>query len=190
MKRHFILQLVASLFLLSFYSCQTSVPAANNNTTDSTQAGTTTIYVVRHAEKDTSDSKNQDPNLSEAGRKRANALRDLYDQEAIAAFYATKYVRTSQTLQPLAAVKKMEIRTYEGHDFEGLKQQIMQNHKGKTVFVAGHSNTVLSIIKAFGATPPREEIRDEEYSYIFTIKVSPENTATVEEDTFEAVANQ
>ena len=43
-------------------SCRTDAP------------GITTIYIVRHAEKDVSDPKNQDPELSVEGRERAEAL--------------------------------------------------------------------------------------------------------------------
>ena len=38
------------------------------------QAQKTTIWVVRHAEKDTSDPKDKDPDLSPEGKERAEAL--------------------------------------------------------------------------------------------------------------------
>ncbi|HQS07084.1 MAG TPA: phosphoglycerate mutase family protein, partial [Daejeonella sp.] len=66
-------------------SCRTDAPAI------------TTIYIVRHAEKDVSDPKNQDPELSSEGMERAEALADKLKEIKLDAAFATKYKRTSQT---------------------------------------------------------------------------------------------
>jgi len=74
--------------ILSFGSnSEESIPKLSNDSI-------TTFYLIRHAEKDRSDSKNSDPVLTEKGLKRAEnwakALKDI-DFDAI---YSTNYKRT------------------------------------------------------------------------------------------------
>ena len=44
----------------------------------------------------------------------------------------------------------------------------------------GHSNTVLSLIDDFGGIPPLDEVQDNEYDYLFTVRVVPGTQPTVE----------
>ncbi|MDX5437049.1 MAG: histidine phosphatase family protein, partial [Pontibacter sp.] len=112
------------------------------------------VYLVRHAEKDISDPNNQDPDLTPEGQARAQALQTLLQGQQVDALYATKYIRTKNTLKPLAEAYGLEVYQYEAHDFIGLKETILQKNAGQTVAVAGHSNTLLPIIEAFGAKRP------------------------------------
>ena len=66
-----------------------------------------TIFLVRHAERadttpGTSPTMAADPDLSEAGRARAESLATALKDAKITAIYATKYKRTQQTAAPLA----------------------------------------------------------------------------------------
>jgi broad specificity phosphatase PhoE len=70
---------------------------------------TTTYYVVRHAEKETSNTMASDVPLSEAGRQRAIALKELLQNESIQHIYSTDFLRTRQTAQPLADAKNISI---------------------------------------------------------------------------------
>jgi 2,3-bisphosphoglycerate-dependent phosphoglycerate mutase len=140
----------------------------------------TTIYLVRHAEKATSDPSNEDPDLTPTGMARAQALRGLLQGEEIHALYATKYVRTIQTLKPLAEERQLEIIRYEGHDFNGLRERLLRDHRGQTVVVAGHSNTLLPIIEALGIKRPIGDIADSEYNYVFKLIIDQENKTIVE----------
>jgi 2,3-bisphosphoglycerate-dependent phosphoglycerate mutase len=142
----------------------------------------TVVYVVRHAEKDTSDVNNQDPGLTEKGMARAELLRKLLQQEPINALYATRYVRTQQTLKPLSEERKLEVLPYEANDFTGLKERILGSHRGQTVVVAGHSNTLLPLLEAFGVKRPVADISEQEYTYLFKLTIAPDGTATLETD--------
>ncbi|GAB3540630.1 phosphoglycerate mutase family protein [Pontibacter brevis] len=142
------------------------------------------VYLVRHAEKDTTDPANEDPDLTPAGVARAEALRTLLEGQEVDALYATKYLRTINTLKPLADTRQLEVRQYEAHDFDNLKQQLLQNHRGETVVVAGHSNTVLPIMEALGVQRPVTEIADSDYDYIFKVTLASDGTATVATDHF------
>ncbi|TPE43760.1 histidine phosphatase family protein [Pontibacter mangrovi] len=154
-------------------------PVDTNNTT-------TEVYLVRHAEKDISNPDNQDPDLSPAGTARAEALRTLLEGKQVDALFATKYIRTQHTLAPLAQERELEVITYEAHDFAHLKQQILEEHRGQTVVISGHSNTLLPMMETFGVKRPVPFISDNTYDYLFKLTLAPDGTATVETDHFGA----
>jgi broad specificity phosphatase PhoE len=188
MKIHLLFRLWLVFLLISFMACtsttsksEASVAGASD---EKTASAAMVVYLVRHAEKDTLDPANEDPGLTREGEARAEALRALLEEQEVDALYATKYIRTTNTLKPLAESRQLEVRQYEAHDFENLKQHLLQHHKGETVVVAGHSNTILPIIEALGAKPPVAEILDSTYDYIFKVTVAPDGTATVETDQF------
>lgn len=144
------------------------------------QSQPTIIYLVRHAEKDISDPANQDPDLTPAGIARAEALRTLLASEEVAGLYATKYLRTKNTLKPIAESASLEVKEYNAHDFSGLGNSILEQHKGKTVVVAGHSNTILPLIEALGAKRPVPDISDSQYDYLFKVVIAPDGAAAVD----------
>jgi len=77
---------------------------------------TTTIYLVRHAEKQTTGNGSMmisDPDLTEDGRLRAKALADTLAGKKITAVYATQYKRTQQTAEPTAILKLTPIKRYD-----------------------------------------------------------------------------
>lgn len=100
------------------------------------QHKTTTIYLVRHAEKADS-SKN--PDLSSAGLERAAHWRTIFSETTFDAIYSTDFKRTKQTAAPTAENKKLDITLYDPKslDFEKFKT----DNLGKTILVVGHSNT-------------------------------------------------
>ena len=65
----------------------------------------TTIYVVRHAEKQTGVNNSMmsaDPDLTDAGKARAKKMAEMLASKSITAVYATPYKRTQQTAEPTA----------------------------------------------------------------------------------------
>lgn len=129
----------------------------------------TSIYIVRHAEKDISDANNKNPNLSEVGKQRSEELLKKLKNVKFSAAYSTPFYRTQQTLQPIAAFNKIEITSYNPSDNKKLVDEILNNYSGKNVIIVGHSNTILSILEAFGAKKPFETISEDDYSNLFQI---------------------
>ncbi|WP_460892016.1 SixA phosphatase family protein [Rufibacter soli] len=168
------------LSLTGLLSCTQNQGATTTTGGKAPAKSETVVYLVRHAEKDTSDPKNEDPSLTPAGQERAQALKALLAKEPVAALYATKYVRTRQTLQPLAQSKSLPIATYEAHDFKGLAQTIKEKHPGQTVLVAGHSNTLLPLVEALGGKKPFAEISDAQYDYLFKLTLQEGQETKVE----------
>ncbi|MFZ4059397.1 MAG: histidine phosphatase family protein [Ferruginibacter sp.] len=131
--------------------------------------GTTTIYFVRHAEKE----KGTNPILTEAGKQRAGDLFRLLRNEPIKRIYVTQYQRTALTADSLRILGHIDTTHYWA-DTTGisLKQQITE-HKdwGKTLLVIGHSNTIPAVIKAMGYTAEPIEIADNAFDQVFILTI-------------------
>src|SRR5215208_7187740 len=60
-------------------------------------AGSTTVYLVRHAEKVLANPSDPDPDISTSGRARAKALESRLAASGVNAIVATQFKRTQQT---------------------------------------------------------------------------------------------
>lgn len=139
----------------------------------------TTVYVVRHAEKDLTPGL-PDPPLTAAGEARAQALARRLAPRRPAALFTTDTRRTRATLAPLARAAQLAPLVYDAKAPEALAARIGQEFAGKTVVVVGHSNTILPLLAALGvAAPPVAEIGDNEYDLLFEVRLSSGKPARV-----------
>ena len=148
--------------------------------------GTTTVIVVRHAEKAAEPA--ADPPLTAAGEARAEALSAYVRGLPVAAIVSTAFVRTRTTAAPLAtrlglALEIVDARA-RGHA-QAVADGILAHHRGQTVVVVGHSNTVPDIVAALGAPRPAN-ICDGEYDNLYVVRVLGGRDATVERRTYGA----
>lgn len=146
-----------------------------------TIAQTTTIWIVRHAEKDKTNPKDPNPDLSEEGKKRAEDLAVYLKDIKFEAAYCTPLKRTHQTLAPLVEKNKLSVTDY--NDVKTLVEGIKKNNPGQTVIVAGHTNTILETIEAFGAQRPLPALEEDDFDYIFRITLDGD-TPGVKTDTY------
>jgi phosphohistidine phosphatase SixA len=174
--RYLLLVLAGFAGLLSNSTAQAQAPSAQKN---KTKPPVTVIYLVRHAEKDETTSPT-DPALSAVGQVRALDLRQLLARHHPVALFTTDTKRTRATLAPLAEALQLEPMVYDPHRGRDLVDRIAKEYAGKQVVVVGHSNNLLSLIDDFGATPPVEEIGDDEYEYLFTVRVAEGMMPTVD----------
>jgi 2,3-bisphosphoglycerate-dependent phosphoglycerate mutase len=165
MKRSPMILIAAAVLLSPFIAWSDSRPVVDEPTT--------TIFLVRHAEKQ---AESGDPSLSEKGRTRAKALaRTLADVE-VTGLSATPYRRTQQTLEPLAEGKGLEIEVLQvdlsdpGAYARDLASGLLERYHGGTVVVSGHSNTVPLLLEALGVAGPRS-LGDDEYDDLFLVQV-------------------
>lgn len=113
----------------------------------------TTIVIVRHAEADQTPEV-KDPALTAAGEKRAEALANALRDADVRMVYSTQYRRTKDTAAvlrrnteiPLAEVAVA--RETIAQQSAELAKQIVEKHKGETVLIVGHSNTVGVFVEA------------------------------------------
>jgi len=121
-----------------------------------------TIFLVRHAEKASGD----DPDLTDAGRTRAESLATVLKDAGITAIYTSEAKRTRQTAAPLAKALHVEPAVIPAKDSAALVAKL-QSSSGNAL-VVGHGNTIPDIIKALGITTP-VSIADNDYDNLFLV---------------------
>jgi broad specificity phosphatase PhoE len=139
-----------------------------------------TVFIVRHAERADTGSglkpaNDADPDLSAAGRARAESLATVLKDAAIASIYTTELKRTQQTAAPLAKSLGLSITTVKATDTPALVAQL-KSAKGN-ILVVGHSNTVPAIVKALGVTSP-VTVADDEFDKLFVVTASTSTATT------------
>ena len=140
----------------------------------------TIIYLVRHAEKVTTDPANKDPLLTEKGQKRSLALSKKLKNQSLSSVYCTDYQRIKLTATPIAEKQNLTLQIYNPKSLKAFAEKVMQDNNGKKVLIVGHSNTVLETIEALGGKRPIATISDNEYDYFFTVKIFAEGLVKVE----------
>lgn len=116
------------------------------------------VVLVRHAERVVGGT---DPPLSVAGRARAKLLARMLGDAAVAGVYVTKFLRSRQTGIPTAAAAGVAVTQYDAFDAPALAATITARHRGGTVLVVAHSNTVDDIAASLGAMGAGELAEDE-----------------------------
>lgn len=142
----------------------------------------TKIFLVRHAEKEKDGGK--DPKLTYVGQQRAAALVDILQKVDIAAVYSTNYKRTRNTAKPLASAKKLKIQLYNPMDSRKFLDGVLEKHKGKTILVVGHSNTIPLLINSLLGEEKYESLDENEYSNLFMVSIVYGRDADVVQLTF------
>lgn len=142
------------------------------------QQGSTVVLVVRHADK-ASDA--EDSPLNEAGVQRAQALAAVAADAGVSAIYTTQFKRNHDTAQPLAqrtgvAVTEAPVNLQSPGDYgQRLARDIIEKHRGQTVLVVGHGNTVASIVE--GLTGRAQQLGDIQYGDLLIVTVPPSGQA-------------
>lgn len=134
-------------------------------------AAQSTVFLVRHAERaDTAPgatpTMGADPDLSEAGRARAESLAMLLKDAGITAIFATEFKRTQQTASPLAKALGLTVKIVTSKDTSALVKQV-KSSKGN-VLVVGHSNSVPDVIGGLGVKTP-VTIGDDDFDNLFLV---------------------
>ena len=129
----------------------------------------TTVILVRHAEKKI-EPDNPDPDLTPEGVARAQEIARVFGDAGINAIYATQYKRTQQTVKPLADRIRVPVTLLDSKDRDELVNRLQTTHRGQTVFIAGHSNSVPAILSVL-SNERFAEIPDNEYDNLFIVTI-------------------
>lgn len=128
----------------------------------------TTYYVVRHGEKETN-TVTSDVALSEAGKQRAEALKEILKNENIKFIYSTNYIRTRATVQPLSDAINIPVQIYNPTDTSFIST--IKNLERGNVLIVGHSNTVDDLVnRLLGTKQIASDLQDSEYGDLFVVK--------------------
>ena len=176
LRRRVLTGLVAG-FGLMLTACST--PAETDATPEVVPASSdaTIIYLVRHAEKT---AERPDPELTVAGKARAEALADRLEDAGLTAIYSSDYIRTRDTAAPIAARTGLDVQIYDASDMSALADQLktMDGH----ILVSGHSNTTPELVDLLGGdyVSPIVEAGDNDRLYIVTLQADGTASSVLE----------
>jgi broad specificity phosphatase PhoE len=155
------------------------------------QSCSSTIYLVRHGEKQAADGTmmSGNPDLSSEGKQRAQALATLLAAKKINAAYATPFKRTQQTATPTAEAKNLAVNSYPPNNGNQLIDSLAMQ-KGKGFLVVGHSNTVPALLRHLGLSPRMQDIPEDDFDNLFTVHIRWffGRTIRLEQSTYGAVS--
>ena len=146
------------------------------------QNQTSTIYIVRHAEKVLDGSK--DPMLTKIGFARANKLAEILDEVALTAIYSSPYKRTRQTAQLVATNKNLEILPYNPSMQKEFVSSVLEKHRGGNLLIVGHSNTVPGLLNIFTGTEKYQQLADDEYDKLFIVNIDADGLVKVKVEVY------
>lgn len=122
-------------------------------------ASTTTVFLVRHAEKRGGGG---DVDLAEAGVARAHALAHALAHVDLAAVYVSDRKRTQRTGAPVAASHGVPTHEFPASAVSAAAEDLLSRYGGQTVLVVGHSNTLDDFLAVLGGRC-MEDLDEREY---------------------------
>lgn len=136
---------------------------------DTTQETMTTYYFIRHAEKDTSDPKDKDPQLTSAGLERAQRWTEIFKEVEFDLIFSSDFNRTKTTAGIIAKSQEKEVEIYDPRKLNDA--QFQAKTKGKKVLVVGHSNTNPHFVNLILEENRYKDIDEAESGSLFIVHV-------------------
>ncbi|MCR9248578.1 MAG: histidine phosphatase family protein [bacterium] len=130
------------------------------------------VFLVRHAEKA---GRGRDPELSAAGKARAEALATILRSAGIEQIHSSNYRRTRATAAPFAKAADLEVQLYDPRNLPALVDGLRST--GGRHLVVGHSNTTPTAVELLGADPG-SPITEQEYDRLYAVVIGPDGTVT------------
>jgi phosphohistidine phosphatase SixA len=132
-----------------------------------------TFYIVRHAEKEVANPgetmMSNDPPLNDAGKQRAEVLKEILKGKKIGYIFSTNTIRTRSTAEPLRARLNLTTETYQPIPDQSFINRVLSLKKN--VLLVGHSNTVDDVVnKLCGAAKVPSDLPDTAYDNLFVIR--------------------
>lgn len=138
------------------------------------------VILVRHAEKDISETADKDdPPLSAEGELRAARLLKKLKKYKPGAVYSTDYKRTRSTVELIAAHRKLQIKIYDARKQGELVDEIMKS-KIKRFVIAGHTNSVPKLANLLIKKDIFKSLDESEYGTIWVIRIKNGQIAKTE----------
>jgi phosphohistidine phosphatase SixA len=135
--------------------------------------GPVVIYLLRHAEKAPG---GKDPELTEAGRARAQALAHTLGDAGIDTIHSTDFKRTRDTAAPLAERLGLEVRIYDWDAMAELAAAM--RCAGGRHLVVGHSDTTPELVGLLGGEPGPPIDEPSEYDRLYVVTLGPRAAVT------------
>ena len=137
------------------------------------KADSTTVIVIRHAEKELTGG--PDTALSAAGEARAAQLARMFGDPAAAghlsAIYVSPLVRSRMTAAPLAAALHIQPVEMPPEDPKALVRRLFKDHSGGRVLIVAHADTVPLIVSLLSGEAAGPELAADDYGTMFIVTV-------------------
>jgi broad specificity phosphatase PhoE len=130
------------------------------------------VLLVRHAE---AEPDGADPELTEAGRRRAEALAQLLAGEELAAVLVTDTRRARATAAPVAARHGLVVEVYDPRRLADLAGRLRAREGN--ILVVGHSNTTPELVELLGGDPG-EPIAHDEHDRLYRVEAASGETSS------------
>jgi phosphohistidine phosphatase SixA len=146
------------LFVLSFWL--PGCGASNEATFDTPES---VFFLVRHSEKASED---DDPPLTELGKRRSETLARLLRDADIDHIHSSDFVRCTDTAAPLSRALGVEVQIYDPRDLAAFAEKLTTT-PGRHL-VVGHSNTTPELARLLGGDGG-SEISSDEYDRLYVV---------------------
>ena len=147
-----------------------ALPTFSQEEATQEEQNTTTYYFIRHAEKNRSNKDDKDPPLVINGQLRAAKWSLVFEHVNFDAIYSTDYNRTKQTAQPTAELNNLDITLYNPKELD--IKMFLEDTKGKTVLVVGHSNTTPMFVNSIIGEDKYQQIEDTNNGNLYIVTIS------------------
>ena len=136
-------------------------------------ADSTTLIVIRHAEKEAVEG---DPKLTEAGQARAALLASMFGDSSrpghLGAIYVTDTARSQLTAAPLAKRLGLSPTIMKYDDVEAVARRALHEQSGGRALIVAHSDTVPLIVEELsGSKHGRAAIADDDFGEMYIVTV-------------------
>jgi broad specificity phosphatase PhoE len=132
-------------------------------------SGMFTVYLARHAEKNSVAEIPGDPKLSACGERRAEALAITLKDVELERVYSTPFQRTRDTALPVAEAHGLNIETYDPADLDRFSGVLLANKQN--ALVIGHSDTT-AVLAGLLSGEAGEEFDEDEYDRLYLVTVA------------------
>ena len=136
-------------------------------------ANSTTVVVIRHAEKEAGSV--VDPTLSQAGEARAALLARMFGDAKgagrIDAIYISAALRNRLTAAPLAGRLGIVPIVAPADDPKALARRVLHEHSGGRVLIIGHIDSVPEIVAALAGRSDISKIDDQDFGVMYIVTV-------------------
>lgn len=135
-----------------------------------------TIVLFRHAEKDPSPTADKvNPELSADGKLRAQKLVKVVKKYKPDAIYSSDFIRTRETVAPLAEKRKLTVRIYNHRNLKEIADLIVSG-KIKRLVIVGHNTTTPALVNMLIGAEKYKALSESEYDKIFVVKIKKKKT--------------
>ena len=165
--KHFVI-LLTLLPLFTFCGQQKEKESESGNESAAPNYSAT-YYLIRHAEKVRTDPKDPDPALNIDGMMRAKRWAAYFEPIKLDEIYITKYIRTKQTISLIAQQKQISPKRYDPNTI--YSEEFLKETNGKTVLIAGHSNTTPQLVNQLIGEDRFEDMDDSDNSTLFKVTI-------------------